>query len=87
MKGSIRILLPLLILASLLAFTLALAPLVTGSAHTTVNNSAQPQAPTPTPTRADASEPGSTDGLVIMSFAIAAIISLPLMLQRSVWTK
>ena len=43
--------------------------------------------PTPTATPEPISQPGSTDGIMVMSFAIAVIIVLPILLQRELWTK
>ncbi|HEX8991535.1 MAG TPA: hypothetical protein VF784_07630 [Anaerolineales bacterium] len=96
-----RILFPLVMLAMILAFILALVPSGTGSAHTkptsTPRSSAlvpgasrlslSAEAGTPTPTAQAASQPGSTTGIVIMSFTIALIILLPILLQRSLWTR
>ena len=40
---------------------------------------------TPTPQQKDASEIGSTDGIVILGGVIAFIIVLPIMLRRKSW--
>ncbi len=37
--------------------------------------------------QADHSEIGSTDGITIMSFAIVAIIIIPIFLQKKYWTE
>ncbi len=86
-KALLRILLPILLMAALLAFALALSPSATTSAGPALDRPAHAQAPTPTPEPQDASQPGSTGGLVIMSLAIVAIILLPVLVQRSFWTK
>jgi hypothetical protein len=44
-----------------------------------------PQEITPTPGEADLSVPGSTDGIMWMGVAIAAIVLLPLLMHRSLW--
>lgn len=85
-KALLRILLPVLILATLLAFAFALSPSTTSSAQAPLNAPAAGRASTPTPTPADQSQPGSTEGLVILSLAIIAIILLPILLQRSLWS-
>ena len=41
---------------------------------------------TPQP-QEDKSEIGSTDGITLMSFAIVAIIIIPILLQRKRWTQ
>jgi hypothetical protein len=86
-RALVRILLPILIVATVLAFTLALSPLTTGSAAERQQLPPHAQAPTPTPDGQAASQPGSTDGLVIMGFAIALIVVLPILVQRSLWKK
>jgi hypothetical protein len=45
------------------------------------------QAATPTPPPEAISQPGSTDGIVLLSVAIVVIILVPLLLQRSMWKK
>lgn len=40
---------------------------------------------TPTPDDTDRSVPGSTDGIIWMGVAIAAIILLPLLTHRALW--
>jgi len=40
---------------------------------------------TPTPEQVDRSEVGSTDGIVVMGFVIAAIVLLPILLRRKAW--
>ncbi len=100
-KGLLRVLVPLLILAAVLAFVLSLSPSAAGHARAAADakptlsvrlrSNSHPAASTPTPTATpmggDKSQPGSTDGLVVMSFAIVFIIVLPILLQRSFWTK
>jgi hypothetical protein len=44
-----------------------------------------PQEITPTPEEPDRSVPGSTDGIVWMGVAIAAIVLLPLLTHRTLW--
>jgi hypothetical protein len=44
----------------------------------------QPQA-TSTPQTKDASEIGSTDGIIVMGFLIALIIVIPILLRRNAW--
>jgi hypothetical protein len=41
--------------------------------------------PTVTPTAVDKSQPGSTDGLMLMSFAIVLIVVIPILLQRALY--
>ncbi len=92
-----RIIASFTILATMLALLLVLAPPETALAHQphaatpTVRlvstSRASVGAATPTPTAANRSVPGSTDGLVIMSFVIALIIVIPILLQRSLWGK
>jgi hypothetical protein len=84
-KQWLRVLLLLLIVSAVLAFTLALSPLTTVPASTLLQKAANPHAPTPTATPVDRSVPGSTDGLIIMSFAIAVIVIVPILLQKSLW--
>lgn len=86
-KALLRILLPVLLLAALLAFALALSPVTTSSAGPALNPPPHAQAPTPTPTPSDQSQPGTTGGLVIMSLAIVAIVLLPVLIQRGFWTR
>jgi hypothetical protein len=99
-KALARILFSILILAAVLAFTLALSPFAAQASHTHPSDSlARPAAsrqparatltPTlpPTPTPEPVSQPGSTDGIVVMSFAIVVIIILPILMQRSLWTR
>ncbi len=100
-KRLLRMLFPLLILAAVLAFVLALSPSASGYAHAAAQpkptlsiharSNAHPAANTPTPTATpmggDKSQPGSTDGLVVMSSAIVFIIVLPILLQRSLGRK
>ncbi len=100
-KGLLRMLFPLLLVAAVLAFALSMTPSASGHAHASAEpkptlsiharSNAHPAANTPTPTATpmggDKSQPGSTDGLVVMSFAIVFIIVLPILLQRSLWRK
>jgi hypothetical protein len=44
-----------------------------------------PQQITPTPEEPDRSVPGSTDGIMWMGVAIAAIVLLPLLAHRGLW--
>ena len=100
-KALLRILGPVLMLASGLAFALAFSPARAGDAH--IHNAAFHnsdlriksglqaaglyQIATPSPTPEPVSQPGSTDGIVILSMAIVVIILVPLLLQRSMWKK
>ncbi len=100
-KALLRILCPVLMLASGLAFAFAFSPATAGQAHvynaatrnselrigSNLRAAAFYQAATPTPTPGDLSEPGSTDGIVLLSFVIAAIILVPLLLQKNMWKK
>lgn len=43
--------------------------------------------PSPTPTPEPVSVPGSTDGIVAMSLVIAAVVLIPLLVQRNFWAK
>jgi hypothetical protein len=100
-KALAQILFLVLMLASSLAFTLAFAPADAVSAHPSnghrdhvavvLASTRQPPTPRPTvtatPTPEPVSQPGSTDGLVIMSVAIVVIIALPILLQRGLWVK
>jgi hypothetical protein len=45
------------------------------------------QAATPTPTAQAVSHAGSTDGIVWLGFVIVAILLLPILLRRDIWTK
>lgn len=45
------------------------------------------QIPTPTPTGAGISHPGSTDGIMLMGIIIVIIILLPLVFRRAIWSK
>jgi hypothetical protein len=45
------------------------------------------QAATPTPTAQAVSHAGSTDGIVWLGFVIVAIVLLPILLRRGIWTK
>ncbi len=92
-----RIIASFTILATMLALLLVLTPTGTALAHqphaatptvgAVSTSRASAGAATPTPTAANRSVPGSTDGLVIMSFVIALIIVIPILLQRSLWGK
>jgi hypothetical protein len=96
-----QILFLLLILTTGIAFTLALSPSVAVHAHSglagrVIADSLDPSsrqsassrtAATPSPTPQAVSQPGSTDGLVIMSLAIVVIIILPILFQRGLWMK
>ena len=42
---------------------------------------------TPTPEQVDRSEVGSTDGIVVMGFVLAAIVLLPILLRRRAWSQ
>jgi NADH:ubiquinone oxidoreductase subunit K len=42
---------------------------------------------TPTPDQVDRSEVGSTDGIVVMGFVLAAIVLLPILLRRKAWSQ
>lgn len=42
---------------------------------------------TPTPEKADQSEVGSTDGIVVMGFLIVAIVTVPILLRRKAWSQ
>jgi hypothetical protein len=96
-KVLLRVLVPLLILASILAFALALSPSASGQARSSEgaapnatirsgpSHRASGSTPTPTPAEQDKSRPGSTDGLVVMSFAIVLIIIIPVLIQRALW--
>jgi hypothetical protein len=44
-----------------------------------------PQEITPTPAETDRSVPGSTDAIMWMGVAIAAIVLLPLLTHRTLW--
>ena len=52
-----------------------------------LGTAALPQAAAPTPTAQAVSHAGSTDGIVWLGFVIVAIVLLPILLRRSVWTK
>lgn len=100
-KALARILFPVLIIAAGLAFVLALSP--SGTSHANMASRARdrsaafmpsgrelavPNQPaTPTPTSVSVSQPGSTDGIMIMGFAIVLIIILPILLQRGLWVR
>lgn len=45
------------------------------------------QAATPTPIAQAVSHAGSTDGIVWLGFIIVAIVLLPILLRRGIWTK
>ncbi len=96
----LRILFPLFVLATILAFVLALSPSNFGSAYSSPHGASGSAAEasghhaslsasdlTPTPGGQNLSRPGSTTGLVIMSSAIALIILLPILFQKNLWTK
>ena len=51
------------------------------------NFSGLPQDITPTPAETDLSQAGSTDGIVWMGIAIAAIILLPVLANGVTWQK
>ena len=84
-KQWLRALLLLLILSAVLAFTLALSPQTTAPVSPSLQKALNPHAPTATATPPDRSMPGSTDGLIIMSFAIAVIVVVPILLQKRLW--
>ncbi len=98
-KALLRVLLPLLILTTILAFVLALSPSESIHARTAARSTPTPlshtqaarhnpgsvNAATPTPAGEEKSQPGTTDGIVIMGFAIVVIILLPILIQRSLW--
>ena len=98
-KAILRAFFSLLILAIVLAALFALPstnisyarPMATATAIRTAHATSSPRAAnatlTPAATPVDRSQPGSTDGLVLMSFAIALIIVIPLLFQRGLWGK
>ncbi len=92
-RSLVRVLVPMLILAAALAFVLALAPSEAGHAHSAPSAQVDraplvPHQPaTPTPDQQARSQPGSTDGIMIMSLAIVVIIAVPILLQRALWGK
>ncbi len=100
-KALLRILCPVLMVASGLAFAFAFSPETSGHFHVynagtrnselRIRSGLQPaafyQAVTPTPTPKDLSVPGSTDGIVLLSVVIVTIILVPLLLQKNMWKK
>ncbi len=94
-RTQLRILLPIVLLTAVLAFVLALSPLLTSHAapgaqapaHAALSSAGGHQGATPTPAQEDLSQPGSTDGIMMMSFAIVLIVLLPLLLHRNLWKK
>ncbi len=100
-KALARILFPVLVIATGLAFVLALSPSGAGYANTASRApdrsaalmpfgrqpAAANQPATPTPAPEPVSQPGSTDGIMIMGLAIVLIIVLPILLQRGLWMR
>ncbi len=100
-KALLRILCPVLMVASGLGFAFAFSPVTAGHVHvynagarnselrigSNLRAAAFYEAATPTPTPKDLSVPGSTDGIVLLSVVIVAIILVPLLLQKNMWKK
>ncbi len=97
-KDSTSVFLPMLLAAIMLALLLSFASSTSSLArqphaatpspvHTTPGARATASVTAPAPTPADRTVPGSTNGIVIMSFVIAFIIVLPILLQKSLWGK
>lgn len=97
-KTTLRVLSLIVVLATIVAFLLAASASISVSAYEGPKATASAARPsstargpsntaTPTPAAVDRSQPGSTDGLALMSFIIALIIIIPLLLQRALWGK
>lgn len=93
-KTRVRSLSLFVILAIILTFFIAFTPSASSSAHqprvatpSPVPGTPSARVATPAPTAVDRTVPGSTDGIVIMSTAIALIIVLPILLQKGLWGK
>lgn len=102
-RAFLRILCFMLIITAILGFTLALSPYTGGSAQSPAGADGHaatraagtkaptktplPPRPTPTSTPEPPSIPGSTDGIVAMSFVIVLIILLPIVLRWRLWLR
>ena len=80
----LTVILTILALATVIALVTSVSSLAmhSGSGPGIVHN---PLEITPTPEAIDRSVPGSTDGIMWMGVAIAAIVLLPLLMHRSLW--
>ncbi len=86
MKKHLRILQPALVIGMgiVLAIAAAIFPLLNDPQPAV---SALQHAPTPTATIHAVSQAGSTDGITILGFLIVAIVIIPILLRKQVWTK
>jgi hypothetical protein len=80
----LKVILTILALATVIALVTSVSSLAmpAESERAIVHN---PQGVTPTPEETDLSVPGSTDGIMWMGVAIAAIVLLPLLAHRRLW--
>ena len=89
-KTALRALSVVVILSTVLAFLLAFSPADGASAHhsapATPRATATARMATSTPIPVvDKSQPGSTDGVILMSFVIVLIVVIPILLQRALY--
>jgi len=85
-RASILVLLSVVAVLTAFALGKTISSLAMTAASDT-NISGQVQDLTPTPTETDASQAGSTDGIVWMGIAITAIVLLPILANRVIWRR
>ncbi len=84
----LRVILPVLVLA--VGALLAILGSISGSAldhGPRIPSVAHASLPTPTPVPTPTSVPGSTDGIMWMGAVIVFIILVPILLNKSTWTR
>ena len=87
MNKNLQILRPAVILGIGLALALTGASLGPTGSRADLGTATLYQAATATPTTEAVSRAGSTDGIVLMGVIIVAVILLPLIFRKSIWTK
>lgn len=81
---SLAIILTIFALAAVIALVTSVSSLaMRGNSEPAIMHN--PQEITPTPAETDRSVPGSTDAIMWMGVAIAAIVLLPLLTHRTLW--
>ena len=86
-----KLIYPTIIIMLIIFLAVSCSTVAFSAKHPVLNdavNAALSLQTTPTPSvEKDQSEVGSTDGIVIMGGVIAAIVLIPLLLQRKAWTQ
>lgn len=81
-----------ILVISIVVFAMLLVLVTSASSLARSAGANPPNAPrsqeiTPTPTDADASVPGSTDGIMWMGVVIALIVLVPMLTSRALWAR